>query len=73
VQKLNPGIVPPLGALQDWEIFSRLLARAGEKAAYATAPEIFLALAREIPAYGGLSFGKIGDQGFQLGDETRQP
>ena len=73
VQKLNPGIVPPLGAYQDWEIFSRLLARAGEKVAYSTAAEIFSALAREIPAYGGLSYGKIGDQGFQLGNEIQQP
>jgi predicted molibdopterin-dependent oxidoreductase YjgC len=50
-----------------------LLARAGEKVSFSTPAEIFAALAREIPAYGGLSYEQIGDLGFQLGGETPQP
>src|SRR5438128_10214446 len=36
VQKLNAGIVPPEGALQDCDIFIRLLDLAGENVSYAT-------------------------------------
>ena len=62
VQKLNPAVAPPPGALQDWEIFARLL---GEKT-YATAAEIFTALAGSVPAYRGLSYEKIGALGARL-------
>lgn len=68
IQKLNRALVPPEGALQDWEIFSRLLRKTGEEAAFRTPQEIFGAIASEIPAYGGLSYARIGDQGMQLGD-----
>jgi NADH-quinone oxidoreductase subunit G len=71
VQKVNPALVPPSGALQDWEIFSRLLAAMGEKPPYPGPAEIFAALAQAIPVYRGLSYDQIGDLGFQL--ETRQP
>jgi NADH-quinone oxidoreductase subunit G len=71
VQKLNAAIVPPAGARHDWEIFSRLLAEAGEKISFSTPAEIFAALARTVPAYRGLSYEKIGDLGFQL--DTQQP
>ena len=50
--------VPPAGALQDWQIFARLL---DEK--YAGPDEIFAALAREIPAYSGLNYQKVGALG----------
>jgi predicted molibdopterin-dependent oxidoreductase YjgC len=72
VQKLNAAVVPPAGALHDWEIFSRLLAKAGGKASFANPAEIFQAIANEVASYGGLSYGKLGDHGVQLG-ETRQP
>ena len=72
VQKLNAALVPPSGALQDWEIFSRLLVRTGEKTRCSSPAEIFEALAQELPAYRGLSYDKIGDQGVQLGGETKQ-
>jgi NADH-quinone oxidoreductase subunit G len=71
VQKLNPALVPPAGALQDREIFSRLLAAMGEKPPYPGAAEIFAALTQAIPAYRGLSYDRLGDLGFQL--ETPQP
>ena len=72
VQKLNAAIVPPAGALQDWEIFSRLLARAGEKMTFSVPAQIFQAIAQEVPAYSGLSYDKIGNHGAQLGGETKR-
>jgi NADH-quinone oxidoreductase subunit G len=71
VQQLNAAIVPPAGALQDWEIFSRLLAAAGERSLFASPAEIFAALARDIPAYRGLGYENIGECGIQL--EAGQP
>jgi len=66
VQKLNAALVAPPGALQDWEIFLRLLDIAGERLTCAAPAEIFAALSREIPAYGGLDYEKIGDQGMEV-------
>ena len=70
VQKLNAALVPPAGALQDWEIFARLQNKAGEKIFYQSPAEIFQAIAREVARYQGLSYAAIGDQGVQLSDET---
>jgi len=70
VQKLNAALVPPAGALQDWEIFARLQSKAGEKIFYQSPAEIFQAIAREVARYQGLSYAAIGDQGVQLSDET---
>ncbi|TAK06287.1 NADH-quinone oxidoreductase subunit L, partial [bacterium] len=70
VQKLNAALVPPAGALQDWEIFARLQGKAGEKISYLTPAQIFQAISHEIPRYRGLSYLRIGDQGIQLSDET---
>lgn len=67
VQKLNAALVAPEGTLPDSEIFLRLLDIAGEPLAYSAPAEIFAALAREIPAYGGLDYEKIGDLGIELG------
>ena len=67
VQKLNAGIVPPEGALQDCDIFIRLLDLAGENVSYSTPAQVFQALTQEVTAYAGLSYTTIGDQGAQLG------
>jgi predicted molibdopterin-dependent oxidoreductase YjgC len=73
VQKLNAALVGPEGALQDCEIFIRLLEAAGERASYSTAEEIFQALSQEIPSYRGLNYDVIGDQGVQLGSGDADP
>ena len=70
LQKLNAALVPPAGALQDWEIFARLQGKAGEKVSYLTPAQIFQAISNGIPRYRGLSYVRIGDQGVQLSDET---
>jgi predicted molibdopterin-dependent oxidoreductase YjgC len=67
VQKLNAAVIPPGDALQDSEIFLRLLQAAGEKLAYVTPREIFAALAEEVSAYKGLDYDSVGDQGIELG------
>jgi predicted molibdopterin-dependent oxidoreductase YjgC len=73
VQRVRAAVVPPAGALQDWEIFARLLMQGGEKISYSTPSEVFQAIAREVSRYRGLSYAKIGDQGLQLSDEKQQP
>ena len=67
LQKLNAAVIAPEGALQDCEIFIRLLQAAGERTSYSTPEGIFEALSKEIPAYAGLNYDVIGDQGIQLG------
>jgi predicted molibdopterin-dependent oxidoreductase YjgC len=73
VQKLNAATIAPEGARQDCEIFLRLLDAAGYKFSYSTPMEIFDALAKELPAYHGLNYAAIGEQGVQLaGGEAKQ-
>ncbi len=67
LQKLNAAVIAPDGALQDSDIFMRLLKLAGEPNDYSTPGEIFSALAREVPVYKGIDFDSIGDQGISLG------
>ena len=67
MQKLNAAVIPPDGALQDWEIFMGLLDAAGETTSYSTPADIFRGLSGEIVAYRDLDYEAIGDQGIQLG------
>jgi NADH-quinone oxidoreductase subunit G len=67
VQKLNAALIPPEGALQDGEIFIRLLQLSGERNGHFNPAEIFGSLAQEIDAYRGLDFDSIGDQGIEAG------
>jgi NADH-quinone oxidoreductase subunit G len=67
VQKVNAAVLAPEGALQDSDIFIRLLDLAGAQDGLRTPGDIFAALAREIPAYSGLHYDAIGDQGVELG------
>jgi predicted molibdopterin-dependent oxidoreductase YjgC len=67
VQKLNAAVIPPEGALQDHEIFIRLLELAGEKVSYASPSQIFQALTKEVAGYEELNYEIIGNQGVQVG------
>jgi NADH-quinone oxidoreductase subunit G len=69
VQKLNAATIAPEGALQDWEIFVRLLDASGARVSYSAPSEVFEALAKEIPSYRGLDYATIGAQGIELGGE----
>ena len=66
LQKLNAALIPPEGALQDSEIFMRLLDLAGEKNGYATTAGIFAALSREVSDYANIDYDSIDDQGIEL-------
>jgi NADH-quinone oxidoreductase subunit G len=67
VQKLNAALIPPGDARQDNEIFTSLLALAGEVNGHANAREIFASLAREIHSYKDIDYDSIGDQGVEAG------
>jgi NADH-quinone oxidoreductase subunit G len=67
VQKVNAALIAPEGVLQDSDIFMRLLELAGSRNGFSTPADIFAALAREIPAYNGLSYDSIGDLGIEPG------
>jgi NADH-quinone oxidoreductase subunit G len=72
IQRVSPGLVPPAGVLQGWEIFGRLLARDGKEVSHRTAEEIFQRIAEEIPRYRGLSYASLGDGGFQPEGEANE-
>lgn len=72
VQKLNAALVSPPGALQDWEIFSRLLGMAGGKDLFLAPGQVFQEIARQIPGYSELSYTRLGEHGIPLGSETKQ-
>ena len=67
IQKLNAAVIAPEGVMQDSDIFIRLLDLAGARNGFQTAGDVFAAVAREIPAYGGLNYDAIGNQGIELG------
>jgi NADH-quinone oxidoreductase subunit G len=67
IQKLNAAVIAPEGVLQDSDIFIRLLDLAGARNGLQTAGDVFAAVAREIPAYRGLNYDAISDQGIELG------
>jgi NADH-quinone oxidoreductase subunit G len=73
VQKLNAATIAPEGAMQDCEVFVRLLDAGGEKVSYSTPAQVFDALAKEVPAYHGLRYAAIGAQGIQLGGGEAEP
>jgi predicted molibdopterin-dependent oxidoreductase YjgC len=72
VQKLNAAVIAPEGALQDSEIFLRLLESTDEKLDCVTPAQVFDTLAKEVPAYQGLSYAALGDHGVLLGGGAAQ-
>jgi NADH-quinone oxidoreductase subunit G len=67
LQRLNAAVIAPENAMQDAEIFIRLLDAAGEVVDYSTPQEIFAALSADIAGYGKIDYDLIGDQGIELG------
>ncbi|MGH7888486.1 MAG: molybdopterin-dependent oxidoreductase, partial [Candidatus Binatia bacterium] len=66
VQRLNAAVIAPEGALQDSEIFLRLLDALGAAQAYSTPAEVFAAITREVAGYQGLDYDSIGTLGAEL-------
>lgn len=64
VQKINKGFKLPGEILPDLEIFVRLAQALGHPLAYSTPAQAFAALAQEIKAYGGISWGTFANNGY---------
>ncbi|CAB4244275.1 NADH-quinone oxidoreductase subunit G [Methylacidimicrobium sp. AP8] len=71
VQRLGRAIPPPGRAREDlWILRSLLLALGGEDPG-ASSAEIFAKMAAAVPAFGGLSWAGLGDQGHPLPGDAR--
>ena len=66
VQRLNAAILPAGEARPEWMILGALGARLGVDGVVVDAPTIFTALVQAEPAFAGLSYTAIGDQGALL-------
>jgi len=69
VQKVNAAVIPPAGALQDTDIFVRLLDAAGERVSDPSPAAVFQVIAQDVATYRGLSYDAIGADGVDLGRE----
>lgn len=66
VQRFKKAFDAPGEALPRWELALALLGRLGQPLTAASAGDVFLELAREYPAYAGLSHRGLGAQGRAL-------
>ena len=67
LQRTNQAVIAPGEARDDWEILSALLSHLDKSyQAPASMDGVFNALAAEIPAFQGQSFGSIGDLGVHI-------
>jgi NADH-quinone oxidoreductase subunit G len=66
LQRLNRAIMPPLQALDDTEILLQLHRAVTGESHMKTIDDVFAAMASKIPAFSGLSLGKVGDLGVPL-------
>ncbi|TDU73014.1 NADH-quinone oxidoreductase subunit G [Prosthecobacter fusiformis] len=66
LQRLNKAVNPPGNARDTWEILRDLVVACGGSNGLYSAEDVFKCLANDIPAFNGLTFAKIGDQGIPL-------
>lgn len=67
IQRLNRAVEPPGEARDDWEILRDLIQACGGSNGLYQIEDVFKQMAAVTPALQGLSLGKIGDQGVDLG------
>jgi predicted molibdopterin-dependent oxidoreductase YjgC len=65
VQILREALAGPEGALPDWRILADILARLDPGATYRDADSVFREIAAVVPAYAGLSYGRLEQGGIQ--------
>ncbi|MBI4483845.1 MAG: molybdopterin-dependent oxidoreductase [Acidobacteria bacterium] len=65
VQRLFQCLEPLAQSLPDWKILVRLAVLLGLELGHSGQEEIFLDMAREIPALDGLDYAALGDQGVE--------
>ncbi len=68
IQKFKKAFEPLADSRPEGAIFTELANRLGESWSYKNEEEIFEELAREVAAFRGLTYAKIGFQGILLGD-----
>ncbi len=66
VQRLNPAFAPRGEALPAWQLYQRLAQALGQDVDYASAEAVLTELATAVPAFGGMSYAKVGDLGHML-------
>ncbi len=66
VQKVNKAVNGPGGCRADWAALGELSKRMGVQVLYGSGAEVMEEIAREIPAYGAVSYAALGDKGLQL-------
>ena len=71
VQRFRPAVGTFGEALPTWEIIGRLLAAGGTAATATRAEHWFRALAGAVPAFAGLTYQTIGDQGAMIAEAVR--
>lgn len=73
VQRVRAALVPPYGSLQDWEIFTELLRKAGEETTLASPMDVFEEIRIRVPRYRTLRYEDLGERGVQPEDEPAGP
>ena len=66
VQRIQMAVTPAGEALADWEILRMLATTLKLDVSFVDASSTFAQLAKEVSAFGGLSYEKLGDQGALL-------
>lgn len=66
VQKINKAILPMDESLPDWKITTRLSRVMGYPLPYEKAEDVFNEISREVTAFLGLSYKKLGNKGIKL-------
>lgn len=66
VQKFMKAVEPPGDARPEWEFLGELMGLLGAPAGYRSIEGLFNQMASEVPAFGGLSWGALGDTGVSV-------
>lgn len=66
LQRLNKAVNAPGNARDTWEILRDLVVACGGSNGLYSVEDVFKCMAVDVPAFTGLSFAKIGDQGMPL-------
>ena len=66
VQKFMKAIEPPGDARPEWEFLHELVVEATGKDSFATVEGLFNQIAKEVPAYNGLTWAALGDNGVTV-------
>jgi NADH-quinone oxidoreductase subunit G len=67
IQRIGRAFPPLRGSVEDWSLLLEIARRLNHPLPWRNPQEIFLALSRAVPQFGGLSYEMIGPQGASLG------